>query len=209
MQFVIIHGSFGSPEGNWFPWLKAELEKAGHGVIVPRFPVDTWNDVTRNGPGYPATNQSLSSWMGAFEQYVPALRARHDVCAVGHSLGPLFTLHAVDRWGIRLDSAIFVAPFLTKLGRSWQIDTANATFYRDDFDVTRLRSLIPVSYAVFSRDDPYVPEERFDDFMRLTGSKPVEIESGGHLNGEAGFNAFPQILDLCQECVTRVESSIL
>ena len=34
-KVFLIHGSHGSPEENWFPWLKQELEKAGLEVIVP------------------------------------------------------------------------------------------------------------------------------------------------------------------------------
>ena len=25
-NYIIIHGSFGSKDGNWFPWLKEQLE---------------------------------------------------------------------------------------------------------------------------------------------------------------------------------------
>ena len=35
-NYIIIHGSFGSKDGNWFPWLKNELEKDNKDVVVPQ-----------------------------------------------------------------------------------------------------------------------------------------------------------------------------
>jgi predicted alpha/beta hydrolase family esterase len=37
-RVIIIHGYGGSPEINWIPWLKAELEKQGIAVSVPAMP---------------------------------------------------------------------------------------------------------------------------------------------------------------------------
>lgn len=28
-NYIIIHGSFGSKDGNWFPWLKSKLNNKG------------------------------------------------------------------------------------------------------------------------------------------------------------------------------------
>jgi len=45
---IILHGTMGSPEGNWFPWLKSQLEN-DYNVYVPQFPTpenqtkDNWH----------------------------------------------------------------------------------------------------------------------------------------------------------------------
>ena len=45
-NYVIIHGSFGSKDGNWFPWLKSKLE--GKDVEVPQMPVGVGNQNFEN-----------------------------------------------------------------------------------------------------------------------------------------------------------------
>ncbi|MFH0943316.1 MAG: hypothetical protein V1810_04035 [Candidatus Beckwithbacteria bacterium] len=45
MNVFIFHGTMGSPEANWFPWLERELKGLGLEVLVPRFP-------TPEGPGF-------------------------------------------------------------------------------------------------------------------------------------------------------------
>ena len=35
---IIIHGNDNTPEGNWFRWLEAELQKIGYEVWLPQMP---------------------------------------------------------------------------------------------------------------------------------------------------------------------------
>ena len=40
-NYMILHGSFGSPFSNWIPWLRNELEKEDQEVYTPDFPTGT------------------------------------------------------------------------------------------------------------------------------------------------------------------------
>lgn len=204
MKFVLFHGAFGSPEGNWFPELKDKLESLGQEVIVPRFPVDDWQEITRAGEKVKPKKQSLNAWLDVFDTVGKKFTKADKLCFIGHSLGPLFILHAVDRFNILLDSAIFVSPFMDTLHRSWQIDHVNKTFYKTDFDFEKLKKLIPVSYVLYSNDDPYVDKNHSILFGKALDSSMILVKRAGHMNSEVNLNEFPLVLDLC---ITRLDLS--
>lgn len=202
MKFVIFHGSFGTPKENWFPWLKKELETLGHEVIVPQFPIDTWNHVTQLGKEHTSDIQNLDSWMETFDiVYKQNFQIKEKLCFVGHSLGCVFILHILEKYNLQLDSAIFVAPFLDKLKDVWQIDIVNDSFYKSDFDFKKFQKLIPISYSLYSTTDPYVPKEKAVMFAKNINSSIIEVNNVGHFNADAGFTKFPLVLELCR---TRV-----
>ncbi len=203
MKFVIFHGSFGSPEGNWFPELKEKLEHFGQVVLIPKFPVDSWNELTNNPKKQ--LNQSLESWLKEFERIQKTFKKDEKLCLVGHSLGCLFILHVVSKYNISLDSAIFVSPFLEKLNKQWQIDLVNKTFYKTDFDFKKLKASIPVSYVLYSDNDPYVDKKYALDFAEKTGSSVIFVKSAGHMNAEVNLNEFPLVYELCK---TRLDLSL-
>ena len=95
MKFVLIHGSFGSPEGAWLPQLAEQLQALGQEVLSPQFPIDTWDQVTKNGPRTPLQNQRLETWIDTLGQEIKSFQKNDKLCFVGHSLGCVFTLHAV------------------------------------------------------------------------------------------------------------------
>ncbi len=205
MKFIIFHGSYGSPDGNWFPQLKKKLELLGQEVIVPRFPVDDWDEVTKKGPSQELKNQNLENWLKAFEDTRKKLKKDDKLCFVGHSLGPLFILHVVQKYNIKLDSAIFVSPFLRPLNKAWQIYLANKSFYNAVFDFEKLKKLIPVSYVLYSDNDPYVDEEYSKEFAQKLNSSLIFVKKAGHMNSEVNLNEFPLVLELCK---TRLDLSL-
>ncbi len=207
MKFVIFHGAFGSPESNWFPELKEKLELFDQEVIIPQFPVEDWGKITKLGQKASVKNQSLNNWLKVFEKEVlPKIKKGEKLCFIGHSLGPIFILHLVDKYNLLLDCAIFVSPFMEKIyGKFWQFDLVNATFYKTDFDYDKLKKLIPVSYVVYSPEDPYVDKKYPINFAQRLGSSQVQVTRAGHLNSEVNLNEFPLVFELCK---TRLDLSL-
>jgi len=208
MIFIIFHGSFGSPEGNWFPELKEQLEALGQTVLSPQFPVEDYDVITKKGPNQKLHNQNLENWLEFFSKNIlPKLKKSEKICFVGHSIGPIFILHAVNKFQITLDSAIFVSPFMEPSTKHtpWQYQLVNSSFYKTDFDFNKLKKLIPVSYVLYSDNDPYVPKKYSIDFAQKLESSTIMVKQAGHLNSEVNLNEFPLVLELCK---TRLNLSL-
>lgn len=72
-NYVIIHGSFGSKYGNWFPWLKKELQRRNKKVEVPQMPI---------GVG----NQNFDNWAKKLDN----LDINENTTIIAHSIAPVF-----------------------------------------------------------------------------------------------------------------------
>lgn len=203
MKFVIIHGSFGNPKSNWFPWLKDQLIELNQDVIVPEFPVEGWESITNKGEYTSSKTQTLENWLNEFNKYYKEVKDQ-NLCFIGHSIGSVFILHLVLKYKLKLDSAIFVCPFFQKLNKSWQIDNVNESFYNNDFNYEDIRKLIPITYSLYSDNDPYVDTKYSTEFIKALDSSKIIIRGAGHMNNEAGFDKFPLLLELCK---TRIEKN--
>jgi uncharacterized protein len=208
MQFVVFHGSFGNPNGNWSPYIKKHLEIIGQKVIAPQFPIENYDKFTENGPNQKPQNQNLSNWLDFFEKYIlPQLDTKEKISFIGHSIGPVFILHAVEKFRILLDSAFFVAPFMESSENiPWQYKSVNSSFYKKDFNYKKIKKLIPLSFVFYSENDPYVPNKLSIEFAEKLGSKQYMMKGLGHFNNETGVTKFPFLFELCQ---VRIKSTFM
>lgn len=177
-NIIIIHGTGGSPEGNWFPWLATELRKRGHAVKVPGMP-------TREG-------QSLEGWFAAFAEAVGDCTP--DTVLIGHSLGAVFMLRLLERLSTPIRGALFVAGFLGELGLP-EFDTLNASFVRAPFRWGEIRRNRGFARVYHGENDPYVPLSQAQELSREIGAALVQIPGGRHLNAEAGYIKFELLLN--------------
>jgi predicted alpha/beta hydrolase family esterase len=175
-QIVIVHGTCGSPEGNWFPWMKAQLEEKGHQVFVPEFPTPD--------------NQSYSSWREIF--YGLNIQPQNAIL-VGHSVGSPFVIRLTAESKTPYKAVFAIAPFIARLGLP-DFDKLNASFVDPSVDWQRATRGASKRLCFCGSNDPYVPHALSVDFADKWQSELRTVPNGGHLNAESGFYQFPDLL---------------
>ncbi len=179
---IIIHGTGGSPESHWFPWLKTELEKIGCRVFVPQFP-------TPDG-------QSLSAWLAVFKEYEKYLD--ENTIVVGHSVGSAFLLSVIESARQPIKNAFFVSAFLGLLDDP-RFDVPDKTFTTRSFDWTKIKNNCKGFTVISSDNDPYVPIEKGGAFAKNVGAELIILKNAGHINANSGYTEFPLLLQKIKE----------
>ena len=174
---VIFHGTGGSPDSNWFPWLASELRSRSLDVNVPRFP-------TPEG-------QSLDSWMKAFSDQVGQLSK--DMVLIGHSMGVGMILRLLERSAIAVQASFLVSGWEGLLGLA-DFDALIESFYSEPFDYSQIRRNMGKCYQYHGDNDPYVPLVLAKELAVNLQTNLVVIPGGGHLNAETGYTTFPKLL---------------
>jgi len=182
---LIIHGSNGSKDAHWFPWLKRELENRDLQVFLPQFPIEE--------------NQTLQNWLDTLK---PMKENLEDSIFVGHSLGAPFILNVLNQWNIKIKAAFLVAGFSGHLEVEDEpnIDDIAAR----DFDWEKIKKNCGKFYVIHSDNDPYVPLKRAEELAGNLGVRVTLVKNGGHFQAESGFKTFDLLLDKINEEITKI-----
>ncbi|MBP9717692.1 alpha/beta fold hydrolase [Candidatus Gracilibacteria bacterium] len=89
-RVIIFHGTGGSPQENWFPWLKNILQERGIEVVIPQFPTPQ--------------HQTPENWHAVMEPYLPLITP--ETVLIGHSLGGAFLLRVMEKLHVQVEMAI-------------------------------------------------------------------------------------------------------
>jgi len=183
MNFFIFHGIYGHPDENWFPWLKKELEKKGYEVIVPKFPTPI--------------GQSLESWLKVIKNYEEKID--YDSIFIGHSLGAAFILNYLEQADKEIKAAFLAAGYHKLLDNEFK--ELNKTFVDKRFNWNKIIENCENFYVIASDNDPYIPLELNRQLNILVDGELHIIKNGGHLNAKAGFDKFPELLEIIEHLV--------
>lgn len=203
MTYLILHGSFSGPQENWFTWLKLKLEEGAHKVYLPQLPVDDFESFKpENEP-----IQNLESWLYAVHPIVQEIIESTDsLTIIAHSISPAFVLSLMQAEPeLKLKKLIAVAPFLHQgeACKIWQIEKVNDSFLKaaeeiisDPVNLNTVKSKIGETVVICGNNDPYVKLSESIEYSELLNARLIKIKGAGHLNAEAGYTKFEQILSL-------------
>jgi len=183
-RVIVVHGTGGSSGGNWFPWIKKELNALGCDVIVPQFP-------TPEG-------QSFDAWHKVFDD-INTGQPQHTIL-IGHSIGAPFVLRVASETNSPYKALFAICPFSQKLGVK-EFDDLNATFVDHNFNWARIKAGATHRACFAGDNDPYVPLSYSTFIAEQIDAQLSVVQNGGHLNAGSGYLSFPALLESVKEFV--------
>jgi len=170
----ILHGIYGDPDENWFPWLKKELENKGMEVFVPHLP----------------THEPLlpEHWWEAFREYEDKIK--DDSIIIGHSLGVAFALKIIEKHPTQ--AAYLISSAWGVTGN--EFDPVMGAVANQDFDWGKIKENCKNFTIYHSDNDPYLKLERAETLAKHLETEVNLIEGAGHFNTKSGYTEFPELL---------------
>ncbi len=187
-NIFIIHGSYGSPKENWFPWLKKELEKLGHRVFVPQFPIPPPEKQNSYYGGH-----KLSQWLKTLNKYRQYLN--EETIIVAHSRGCVFTFRVLEKLKKPVSSVFLVAPWMNFI---WypkgylKVDS----FHEKPFLWNKIKKGAKY-FEIFQSTNDDTPVQEGRKIAKKLGAKLDIVKNAGHFNQyySLKFKKFPFLLE--------------
>lgn len=183
---VLLHGTDGSPNDHWFPWLRKDLEKRGYDVFAPELP----ENHTPNRDVYEAFLKQ-SEWDFT------------DNLLIGHSSGTTTILNLLMAdWFPQVRSSVLVGTFLNEDlldGQEWYEPGQFDNLFVQEFDVEKIKSKCSEFIFVHGDNDHACSYDDAKEFCEQIGGDFITIKNGGHLSGGSGITEIPEIIEKLTE----------
>lgn len=181
-RVFIIHGWAESPDKDWFPWLRANLESRGFEVMAPLMP----------NPDEPK-----------IEEWVPYLtniakEVDKNTYFIGHSIACQTILRYLEKSpdGTKIGGAVFVAPWITLTLDTEEEKRISKPWLRAPIDFEKVKKHCNKFIAIFSDNDPFVPlDENKKFFKDKLGAKIIVEHDKRHFYDDASAAELPSALE--------------
>jgi len=174
-NILILHGIGGYAGIHWQKWLKEELEQKGYKVLMPTLPN--------------ADHPDRKKWKSIVKQNISQVELK-NLIIVGHSLSIPTALDVIEELNNAIKALFCVSGFCSDYGVE-----LNSYFLKEkNINFNKVKENVNKSLVFYADNDPYVPQEKLYELAEKLETKPIVIANGGHLNTDAGFTTFPQLL---------------
>lgn len=185
-NILILHGSHGNPDRNWYRYLESKAKEKGYKVNIPDL-------------GWIEKLDLNKTFNTLFEKgYINS-----ETIIIGHSSGSVVALNILQHTpqSLVINKTILVAGFIdddlnkelfkiiTKLNYS--------KLFTDKWNWEKIKSGSKEFIFVYSDNDPYVPLKHAQVLYKNLGGKLVLVSGAKHFstNTNPKFTEFPEILD--------------
>ncbi len=182
---IILHGAGNNSQGNWFPWIKKELEEKGYNVFSP----DLSNSDT----------PILKDWLDTIFSNKDFV-FNNETLLVGHSSGATLILRILEQLpkGVKINKAIMVAAPV-ELGTIPEYFPYKKDLIKGGFNWQKIKNSCEEFYFIHSENDKYqcgTPQGKI--LEKNLGGNLIIKPNEGHFNLEVGpqYKEFPLLLEL-------------
>ncbi|MEK6910640.1 MAG: alpha/beta hydrolase [Nanoarchaeota archaeon] len=175
-RVILIHGWHGTPDENWFPWLKKQLEKRNVQVIVPQMPGKDW--------------PLKEEWVAKIKEVVG--KPDDETYFVGHSLACISILRYLEEldYKANIGGAVFVAGFAKSIGKEELMN-----FLKPEVNFENVLVHCGNFVCIFSDNDRYVPLEISHDLQKNLEAKTILEPGNGHFGSKENMKELPAVLE--------------
>lgn len=183
---LILHGAGNNSQGNWFPWLKQELESKGYTVWSPDLPN--------------ANEPNQKQWLEAIFSN-KEWKFNDESLIVGHSAGATLILRILESLsdGVQINKAILVAGPV-KIGEKHpEFFQYKRDLVRNPFAWEKIKKSAKSFYFIYSDNDPYECGQENGEITQEYLGRNLIVKSGeAHFNLEKSprYREFPFLLSL-------------
>lgn len=183
---VLLHGTDGTPNDHWFPWLKKELEENGYDVYAPTLPEN-------HTPNRDVYEEFLKKSGWDFS----------DNLLIGHSSGTTTILNLLmSDWFPKVKASVLVGTFLNEKllnEQEWYTPGQFDRLFVQEFNVEKIKSECPEFIFVHGDNDHACDYKDAKEFCQKLGGNFITIKNGAHLSGSSGITKIPEIIEKLTE----------
>src|SRR6185437_5774000 len=187
-RYVLLHGYDGSPEKNFFPWLRRELTRKGYSFVAPQLP----------NPQKPTEEEQVNYVLRNFQ-------FDERTVLFGHSLGSVVALKILEKLERPIAGVVLCAGFLEPKFKD--NDRPFEHDFKWEFDFEKIRKNVGFVRILSDINDTAVPAEQGRLLhQKLDGQLAEVIAQKPHFDADEEPDILKTLLPIITVFTTRPDT---